>query len=76
MITVEWCPLYDCCVNTKHLEHCSLCSELPCETFLALRDLSLSDEEAEKALFARQNDLIKRKEFGSEQWLKEKQRTA
>jgi hypothetical protein len=43
---------------------------------LALRNLSLSDEEAEKALFARQNDLIKRKEFGSEQWLKEKQRTA
>ena len=76
MMNVESCPLYDCCVNTKHLEHCGLCIELPCETFLALRDPSLSDEEAEKALVARQNDLAKRKRIGTEQWLKEKQRTS
>jgi hypothetical protein len=42
---------------------------------LALRDPSLSDEEAEKAIVARQNDLTKRKRIGTEKWLKEKQRT-
>ncbi len=72
MMNVEACPLYNCSVNTKKLEHCGLCSELPCETFLALRDPSLSDEEAEKALAARQNDLAKRKRLGTEKWLKEK----
>jgi len=76
MMNVESCPLYNCCVNTKQLEHCGLCSELPCETFLALRDPALSDEAAEKALIARQNDLIKRKEIGTEKWLKEKEATA
>jgi hypothetical protein len=75
MMNVESCPVYSCCVNTKYLEQCGLCDELPCETFLALRDPSLSDEEAEKALVARQNDLTKRKRIGTEKWLKEKKRT-
>jgi len=43
---------------------------------LSLRDPSLSDEEADKAVIARQNNLIKRKEIGTEQWLKEKAETA
>ena len=76
MMNVKCCPLYNCCVNEKHLEHCGLCIELPCETFLALRDPSLSDEEAKKALIARQNDLVKRRELGTEKWLKEKEGTA
>ena len=76
MMNVESCPLYSCCVNTKQLEHCGLCNELPCKTFNELRDPSLSDEEAQKALFARQNDLIKRKEVRTEKWLKEKEGTA
>ena len=73
MMNVESCPLYNCCVNTKQFEHCGLCSELPCETFLSLGDPNLSDEEAEKAVVARQSDLLKRKEVGTEQWLKEKE---
>jgi hypothetical protein len=73
MMNVESCPLYDCCANTKKLDHCGLCSELPCETFQAMRDPSLSDEEAEKSLIARQNELLRRKETGTEQWLKEKE---
>jgi hypothetical protein len=76
VMNVECCPLYSCCVNTKQLEHCGLCSERPCETFLALRDPSLSDEEAEKALITRQNNLKRRKEIGTEQWLKQKTETA
>ena len=65
------CPLYDCCIDTKHLEHCGLCDEFPCTLFLEMRDPSLSDAEAEKALQSRQNDLTRRKEIGTENWLKE-----
>ena len=72
MMNVEACPLYSCCVDKKQLEHCGLCTELPCKTFNELRDPSLSDEEAQKALVARQNELIKRKNVGTEKWLKEK----
>jgi len=76
MMNVEFCPVYNCCVNGKQLEHCGLCSELPCETFMQLRDPALSDEEAKQALIARQNDLAKRREIGTEKWLKEKEGTA
>lgn len=74
MMKVECCPIYSCSVNTKQLEHCGLCNEFPCEIFNQLRDPSLSDEEAKNALLARQNDLVKRREIGTEQWLKEKQK--
>ena len=70
---VEVCPLYDCCINKKQLEHCGLCDEFPCETFTGLRDPSLSEEEAEEALRTRQNDLLRRKDIGTEKWLKEKE---
>lgn len=69
---VEVCPLYDCAVNQKHLEHCGLCPELPCETFNSLRDPSLSDEEAAAALETRKEGLLHRKEIGTEAWLDEK----
>lgn len=63
------CPLFDCCVNTKKLEHCGLCVELPCDKFVSLRDPSLSDEEAERALIERQGALRKRAEVGTAAWL-------
>jgi len=69
---LEVCPIYDCCVNRMHLEHCGLCNEFPCEIFNSLRDPSLSDEEAEQALQERQKALRLRKETGTEAWLKEK----
>jgi hypothetical protein len=69
---IEGCPLYICCVDKKHLEHCGFCAELPCRTFNELRDPSLSDEEAQKALAARRNELIRRKQIGTEKWLGEK----
>ena len=65
------CPLYDCCVNQKQLEHCGLCDEFPCSTFNELHDPSLSEEEVEEALHARQRELVRRKEIGTESWLKE-----
>ena len=72
MMKVEGCPLYICCVDEKHLEHCGLCAELPCETFNELRDPALSDKEAQKALVARKAELIRRKQIGTEKWLEEK----
>ena len=72
-MNVEFCPLYDCCVNKKQLEHCGLCTEFPCKTFSELRDPSLSEDEAEKSLITRQNELLRRKEIGTEKWLEERE---
>lgn len=27
------CGIYDCCVNSKKLEHCGKCEKLPCDRF-------------------------------------------
>jgi hypothetical protein len=72
MLDIEVCPVYDCCVNQKQLEHCGLCPEFPCKAFISLRDPSLSDEEAEQSLYKRQQDLRRRKEVGTRAWLKER----
>jgi len=72
MMNIDCCPLYNCCVNKKQLEHCGLCNEFPCEEFNQLRDPSLSDKEAQKALLQRQKDLISRIEIGTKNWLKQK----
>jgi hypothetical protein len=37
-----------------------------------MRDPSMSDEEAQKSLEARQADLRRRKQVGTDQWIKEK----
>ena len=69
---VAVCPIYDCCSNNRRFEHCGLCADFPCGTFSSLRDPSLNDEEAENALRKRQNELMLRKEIGTEVWLKER----
>ena len=72
LFDVKVCPIYDCSVNQKHLEHCGLCPDFPCETFTSLRDPSLSDEEAMQSLRQREQDLRRRKEIGTQAWLKER----
>jgi len=72
MIKIEGCPLYICCVDKKHIEHCGLCAEFPCRTFNEMRDPSLDDEVAQKALVARRNELIERKQIGTQKWLRKK----
>jgi hypothetical protein len=39
------CPLFDCAVNLKKLEHCGNCSELPCKKFHDLKDPNITKEE-------------------------------
>ena len=65
------CPIFNCCINIRKLEHCGLCDDLPCRIFNDLRDPSLSDEVFNQSLKKRQNDLTKRREIGTENWLKE-----
>ena len=72
LMKIEVCPLYNCCIDEKHLEHCGLCEELPCMKFRDLSDPSLSPEEAEESVLFRQKDLIRRREIGTEEWLREK----
>ena len=31
MMPSKICPLYDCCRNTRNLEHCGLCDDFPCK---------------------------------------------
>jgi hypothetical protein len=70
---IEVCPIYNCSVNQKHLEHCGSCDELPCEIFLELKDPNMSDEEFQHSLNERQDNLNRRKELGTRDWLLEKE---
>jgi hypothetical protein len=65
------CPIYNCSVNQKKLEHCGECDELPCEIFLELKDPNVSDEEFQKSLNERQTRLRERKEKGTRAWLRD-----
>jgi hypothetical protein len=53
------------------MEHCGLCEDFPCRTFLELRDPNMSDEEMRESLEARQAALRRRSEIGTDKWLLE-----
>ena len=59
---IDICPMYDCCVNSKKLEHFGLCNEFPCEVFKQMEsnDPNISSEEAEQSLEKRITVLNKR----------------
>ena len=65
------CPLYDCCHNQMQLEHCGLCEQFPCKSFMGLRDPNMSDEEFQNSLKSRQIALKRRSEIGTDKWLLE-----
>ncbi len=69
LMAISTCPLYDCCVNKKGLEHCGLCNELPCQLFNSFHDPALNPEEAKKSVISRQKELLERKKIGTKQWL-------
>ncbi len=39
------CPMYDCCINEKGLEHCGHCKKLPCQIYYATQDPSTTNQE-------------------------------
>lgn len=44
MMPSKLCPLYDCAVNQRGYIDCGDCADLPCSTFLQMKDPSTSDE--------------------------------
>jgi len=44
------CPIFDCAVNQRNFRHCGECSELPCPTFIELRDPSMPEDEYQEGL--------------------------
>lgn len=65
------CFLHDCCSVQRKLEHCGLCGDFPCMTFLQARDPEMSDEQFKASVEARQEALRRRSKVGTEQWLEE-----
>lgn len=45
MMPTKTCPLYDCSVNRKGFRDCGDCAEIPCSTFLQMKDPAASEEE-------------------------------
>jgi hypothetical protein len=67
LIGVGTCPIYDCCVNIRHLGHCGQCSELLCDRYSQVKDPVIPDQQIEKINLERKNNLIKRaKKMGYE----------
>ena len=57
---LDTCPIYQCCVNEKHLEHCGKCESLPCQIYFNTKDPSFSDEAFEQSIRERVIVLQKR----------------
>ncbi len=51
------CPIYTCSVKTKKLRNCSKCEEVPCKIWRETKDPGFSDEEFEKNIAERVNNL-------------------
>jgi hypothetical protein len=58
MLPLKVCPLYDCAVNQRGYKDCGECAELPCATFLQMKDPAISDEEHQRMIAVRV-DLLK-----------------
>ncbi len=53
------CPLYNCAVRLKGFKSCAECSELPCDSFLQLKDPDISEAEHLQAISDRVSRLRK-----------------
>jgi hypothetical protein len=73
---IPWdtCPIWKCCVEQKELEHCGLCSDFPCDTYLNLKDPS--NPEADLLKQQSIESLKHRTEVGTGRWLEEQERPA
>lgn len=57
MIGVGTCPIYDCCVNTRHYGHCGECSELLCDRYNQVKDPMIPDQQVELINMERKSNL-------------------
>ena len=53
MMPAKTCPLYDCAVNQRDYKDCGDCSELPCNTFVTMKDPNSTEEEHQQSLKTR-----------------------
>ncbi len=53
MMPDQTCPLFNCSVNTKGLQSCGGCQELPCQLFREMKDPNSTDEEHQLSLVQR-----------------------
>lgn len=62
LLNLEVCPIYGCCVEQRSLEHCGVCGDFPCETFMSIEqsDPELDEEQAEASAKKRRENLIGR----------------
>jgi hypothetical protein len=60
-VSLESCPVYDCCKNERKLPHCGKCPELMCERFTRLKDPDRSEEENRMVLVDMEHELRARK---------------
>ena len=60
------CKVFHCCAVERGLEHCGLCPDFPCQTFLSL-DSALQSARRYRAL-------TRRAEIGTDAWLEESAR--
>jgi hypothetical protein len=58
-VGLEACPIYVCCTGRAHAD-CGECEESPCQTWVGLKDPSLSDEEHRKSIEERVNSLTRK----------------
>jgi hypothetical protein len=70
---IPWdtCPIWKCCAEQKRLEHCGLCPDFPCGTYLELQDPS--DPEADLHKQQSIESLKHRTEVGTKKWLEEQE---
>jgi hypothetical protein len=59
MMPSKVCPLFDCSFNQRGYHSCGNCAELPCATFLQMKDPNSSEEEHQKMLIVRK-ELLKK----------------
>lgn len=41
---LDTCPIYNCCVNQKRLDHCGHCEKLPCDIYFNTKDPSTPED--------------------------------
>ncbi len=65
------CPIWKCCVQDRQLEHCGLCPDFPCVTYLDLKDPN--DPQAEVHQQENIESLKHRTNVGTSRWLEEQE---
>lgn len=56
-VGAEICPMYNCSINERSLNHCGECAELPCRYYYETQDPSTTTEEHEAGIRVRVNIL-------------------